>query len=203
MRLGSQYRGAQPNTGSEDCLYLNIWTPAHPAVASTARMPLLPVVVLLHGGDNTQGKPSWYNMSGLASDGVVAVSVAYRLNIFGFLSARELAAADHRGNVSGNYGLLHTQEACRFLRRNVKKFGGDPDSTTLIGQSSGATNILASQRHVGCFIGPSRSQTALTSRYSGKKMEDVSRPVLQALNCTTSPHWRQKRIRVPALEEHE
>ena len=66
----------------------------------------------------------------------MAVSVAYRLNIFGFFSTKELRAADPRG-VSGNYGLLDALEACRWLRRNVGRFGGDADRITLIGQSSG------------------------------------------------------------------
>ena len=197
----AQFGGPQPLTGQEDCLYLNIWTPAHPAVtgvantpelslASAVGVPLLPVVVFLHGGDNTQGKPSWYNMSALASEGIVAVSVAYRLNIFGFFSARELAFADQRGNVSGNYGLLDTQEACRYLRRNVRQFGGDPDRITLIGQSSGGTNILAllaSPASQGLFHRAISLSGSPNISYAGKKMERVSRPVVRALNCSTTP----------------
>ena len=190
----AQFGGPQPGTGSEDCLFLNIWTPKHPSLPGTEpggeQGSLLPVVVFLHGGDNTQGKPSWYNMSALSREGnVVAVSVAYRLNIFGFFSARELASADERG-VSGNYGLLDTQESCRWLRKNVARFGGDPDRITLVGQSSGGTNILAllgSPASQGLFHRAISLSGSPNISYSGAKMQEVSRPVVAALNCSTSP----------------
>ena len=102
-----QYGGPQPNTGAEDCLFLNIWSP----MPNTS---LLPVAVFFYGGDLTQGKTNWYNMSAFSRAGpVVAVSVSYRLNIFGFLATKELRSADERG-VSGNYGFLDQQMALRW-----------------------------------------------------------------------------------------
>ena len=114
---------------SEDCLTLNIWTPA---VDSAKR----PVLVWIHGGAFTSGAGSldWYAGGRLAANGdVVAVSINYRLGALGFLYLP--------GVSPGNLGLLDQIEALRFVRDNIAAFGGDPDNVTVVGQSAGAASI--------------------------------------------------------------
>jgi len=127
----------------EDCLFLNVITPAWPAAKA------LPVMVWLHGGANLGGTAasSLYKDGTLATHGVVLVTVNYRLSVFGFMalpalsreSARELG---HR--VSGNYGLMDQILALKWVRENIAAFGGDPRNVTLFGQSAGSmdTGIL-------------------------------------------------------------
>ena len=122
-----------PPEMSEDCLYLNITTPAE---SSEDR---LPVMFYIHGG----GAQTWYGScyeyrgDGLASHGAVVVTINYRLNVFGFLTHPELAAESEH-NFSGNYGLLDELLALRWVKENIAGFGGDPDRILIFGQSSGA-----------------------------------------------------------------
>jgi len=121
---------------SEDCLFLNIWTPSQ--VSSRAR----PVFVYLHGGANTEGSGSVaaYDGEGLAGKGVVMITVNYRLGVFGFLSHPELTRESGH-NSSGNYALLDQIAALRWVRDNIGAFGGDPSRVTVAGQSAGAADI--------------------------------------------------------------
>lgn len=134
---------------SEDCLYLNIWTGA--ATAAERR----PVLVYIHGGANTEGSGSVpvYDGEGLASKGLVVVTINYRLGIFGFLAHPELTAeAAYRA--SGNYGLLDQIAAVRWVHENITAFGGDPNRITVAGQSAGASavhNLTASPLAKGLF----------------------------------------------------
>ncbi|MET8677996.1 carboxylesterase family protein [Streptomyces sp. NPDC004647] len=125
--------GDSNRTGStsEDCLYLNVWTPAR----TTGRD--LPVVVWLHGGGNAYGAGSDYNGAALAARGVLVVTVNYRLGALGFLAHPALSAenADH---ASGDYGLMDQQAALRWVQRNIGAFGGDRNKVTLGGQSAGS-----------------------------------------------------------------
>ncbi len=119
---------------SEDCLFLNIWTPD--AGAS------LPVLVWIHGGANTGGwsfEPNYHGHE-LAARGAVVVSIQYRLDVFGFLAHPELSAESPHAS-SGNYGILDQIEALRWVQRNIASFGGDPGRVTLFGESAGAGNI--------------------------------------------------------------
>ena len=119
---------------SEDCLFLNIWTPD-----TDAR---LPVLVWIHGGANTGGwsfEPNYHGHE-LAALGAIVVSIQYRLGVFGFLAHPELSAESPHAS-SGNYGILDQIEALRWVQRNVASFGGDPDRVTLFGESAGAGNI--------------------------------------------------------------
>jgi len=120
---------------SEDCLYLNVWTPT---LDEDAR---LPVMVWVHGGGNNSGwsyeKP--YDGQLLAPRGAVVVSVAYRHGVFGFLSHPDLADAD----TVANFGLWDLVAALQWIQNNIAKFGGDPDRVTLFGESAGSQNILA------------------------------------------------------------
>ncbi|WP_251091449.1 carboxylesterase family protein [Streptomyces sp. Caat 7-52] len=130
--------GDSNRTGSttEDCLYLNVWTPAR-----TGGRPL-PVLVWLHGGGNAYGAGSDYDGSALTARGLVVVTVNYRLGALGFLAHPALSSesADH---ASGDYGLMDQQAALRWVRHNIGAFGGDRDRVTLGGQSAGAVDTCA------------------------------------------------------------
>jgi para-nitrobenzyl esterase len=117
----------------EDCLYLNVTTPA--------RAKRLPVMVWLHGGANVTGRAAVYDGAKLATDGdVVVVTTNYRLGVFGWLAHPDLARA---GEQAGNYGLLDQQAALRWVARNARAFGGDPGNVTLFGESAGAEDTCA------------------------------------------------------------
>ena len=122
---------------SEDCLYLNIWTPAKPD-----NNEKLPVMVWIHGGGLAQGASFQANFTGenIAKKGVVFVSIAYRLNIFGFLAHPELSAENEHG-VSGNYGLLDQIAALQWIHDNISAFGGNPDNVTIFGESAGGISV--------------------------------------------------------------
>ncbi len=124
-----------PAEMSEDCLFLNIWTPEKAKNA--------PVMVWIHGGSLTGGASSetMYDGAALARLGIVVVSINYRLGALGYLALRELSAesSDH---VSGNYGLLDQIEALRWVKRNVAAFGGDPNRVTAAGESAGGLSVL-------------------------------------------------------------
>ena len=123
---------------SEDCLCLNIWTPARSAADR------LPVMVWIHGGGNTRGAASenQYDGAYLAKKGVVFVSVNYRMNVFGFMAHPELTQeSEHRS--SGNYALLDQIAALQWVQRNIAGFGGDAANVTLFGHSAGASNVVS------------------------------------------------------------
>ncbi|MBC2908325.1 carboxylesterase/lipase family protein, partial [Streptomyces cupreus] len=130
--------GESNRTGSttEDCLYLNVWTPAR----TTARP--LPVLVWLHGGGNAYGAGSDYDGAALAAKGLIVVTVNYRLGALGFLSHPALSA-ESTDHASGDYGLMDQQAALRWVQRNIGAFGGDRDRVTLGGQSAGSADTCA------------------------------------------------------------
>ena len=120
---------------SEDCLYLNVFTPAR----SKARN--LPVMVWVHGGSLRTGESDDYNPAGLVRDGVVVVTINYRLGALGFLA--DAALASRPGGPAGNYGLMDQQAALRWVQRNIRGFGGNPGDVTLFGESAGGLSTLA------------------------------------------------------------
>jgi len=122
---------------SEDCLYLNVWSPADSADEE------LPVLVWIHGGSFESGSGSMaiYDGGNLATKGVVVVTVNYRLGPLGFLAHPALSAESADG-VSGNYGLLDQIAALQWVRTNIAGFGGDPANVTVFGESAGAISIL-------------------------------------------------------------
>ena len=145
-------QGGNPPSGkSEDCLYLNVWTPAK----STADR--IPVLVWIYGGGFGGGATSERNYSGenLAKKGVVLVSIAYRVGQLGFLAHPELSA-ESPNRVSGNYGLLDMIAGLQWIQTNIAAFGGDPDKTTIFGESAGGiavSMLCASPLAKGLFHG--------------------------------------------------
>jgi para-nitrobenzyl esterase len=122
---------------SEDCLYLNVWTPAKPASGK------LPVLYWIHGGGFVLGAGSQplYDGEGLTRLGCVVVSVNYRVGLFGFL-AHPALSREAANKVSGNYGLLDQIEGLRWVQRNIAAFGGDPERVTIFGESAGGISVL-------------------------------------------------------------
>lgn len=123
---------------SEDCLTLNVWTPATSADAA------LPVMVWIHGGGLRVGsaREALYDGEEIAKKGVVVVSLNYRLGVFGFLAHPELTKESPH-HASGNYGLLDQLAALQWVQRNIAGFGGDPHKVTIFGQSGGAFSVNA------------------------------------------------------------
>ena len=123
---------------SEDCLTLNVWTPATSAAAK------LPVMVWIYGGGFVGGAASEPRQDGeqLAKKGVVVVSLNYRLGVFGFFSHPELDKESGH-DASGNYGLLDQVAALRWVQKNIAFFGGDPGHVTIFGESAGSFSVSA------------------------------------------------------------
>jgi len=121
---------------SEDCLYLNVWTPAQSPAEN------LPVMVWIYGGAFAMGATSTPLYSGeqLAKMGVIVVSIAYRVGPLGFLAHPDLTAESPQ-RVSGNYGLLDQIVALQWVQRNIKAFGGDPGRVTIFGESAGGISV--------------------------------------------------------------
>ena len=121
---------------SEDCLYLNVWTP------DSKGQDALPVLVYFYGGGFVAGDGSEprYDGESMAKEGIVAVTVNYRLNIFGFLAHPDLSAESDYG-ASGNYGLLDQQAALQWVHDNIAAFGGDPERVTIAGESAGSVSV--------------------------------------------------------------
>lgn len=133
---------------SEDCLYLNVWAPAKAAGKR-------PVYFFVHGGAYQGGGAdiAAYDGAALARKGAVVVTINYRLGLFGFLAHPELSKESPYGT-SGNYGLLDTIEALRWVRSNISRFGGDPAKVTIAGQSAGSgivNQLLVSPLAKGLF----------------------------------------------------
>lgn len=135
-----------PNTYSEDCLYVNIWTPV--AAAPTGDEKKWPVKLWLHGGWFQMGDPSHgadMDPTELISTGgldAVVVAIGYRLNVFGFLGGSALLA-ESGGASAGNFGLWDQRLAMEWVKANIGLFGGDPDNITLAGRSAGAYSVEA------------------------------------------------------------
>ena len=147
LQMGVSMPGEPWSPSSEDCLYLNVWTP------EGTRPGSLPVIVWIPGGGYTNGSTSipLYDGGRLAGVGAVVVTVAYRLGALGFLAHPDLTA---EAGSSGNYGLMDQIAALEWVRDNIAAFGGDPQRVTVAGQSAGATSVsilMASSRARGLF----------------------------------------------------
>jgi len=122
---------------SEDCLYLNVWTPVEPGEKTR-----LPVMVWVHGGAFIGGAGSIpvYDGAALARKGVVLVTINYRVGIFGYFAHPELIA-EANGGICANFGTSDQIEALRWIKNNIADFGGDPDNVTVFGESAGAMSV--------------------------------------------------------------
>lgn len=132
----SRLTGMTFKNSSEDCLYLNVWTP------DRKRSDKLPVMVWIHGGGFTIDSAAnpYYNGQYLAGKGSVVVSFDYRLGPFGFF-AHPLLSRESEHRVSGNYGLLDQIAALKWVRANISAFGGDPGRVTIFGESAGGRSV--------------------------------------------------------------
>jgi para-nitrobenzyl esterase len=146
---GVEFPRSAPVVTSEDCLYLNIWTPGLSGQGS------LPVMVWIHGGSNLKGSgtQTMYDGAALASKGVLVVTINYRLGILGFFTSPELVAESPQHS-AGNYALLDQIAALRWVKANIRRFGGDADNVTVFGESAGsvdATLLMTSPLARGYF----------------------------------------------------
>ena len=133
---------------SEDCLYLNIWTPAQ-------KGDKLAVMVWIHGGGLTRGSgaTSAYDGTALAKKGVILVTINYRLGVFGYFAHPDLSA-ESPNKASGNYGTTDQVAALKWIQNNIAEFGGDPDKITIFGESAGSfsvNHLMASPLAKGLF----------------------------------------------------
>ncbi|MGP8227659.1 MAG: carboxylesterase/lipase family protein [Terracidiphilus sp.] len=139
----------QDSANSEDCLFLNVYTPANAKAKSK-----LPVMFWIHGGGYSGGSASEPRHNGdfLPLKGVVLVTINYRLGVFGFLATADLAK--EANGVAGNYGLLDMVSALQWVKANIKNFGGDPQNVTIFGESAGSlavSTLMASLAARGLF----------------------------------------------------
>ncbi|QLA14766.1 carboxylesterase family protein [Desulfolutivibrio sulfoxidireducens] len=182
--------GPLGNGSSEDCLTLNVFAPVREVNGK------LPVMVWIHGGGFTFGASSQpeYAGSELARQGVVAVTVNYRLGPLGFLVHPGLMAESEAGG-GGNYGLLDQIEALRWVRRNIAACGGDPDNVTIFGQSAGSRSVslltlspLAAglfKRAIAQSGGPIIGSEYLSPAFNGdaKAVSEMGRELSRRLGC--------------------
>ena len=181
---------------SEDCLYLNVWTGAK---TETEKRPVL---VYIYGGGFRSGGSGCaiYDGEAMAKKGVVFVSINYRVGVFGFLAHPELTQ-EASYHASGNYGILDMIAALRWVKRNIRKFGGDPSNVTIAGQSAGAFGVnyltatplarglfhkAIAQSGASFYARPSRPFTTLD------KAEEQGVTFATMLNCKNVAELRKK-----------
>jgi para-nitrobenzyl esterase len=166
---GSDY-WFRSNGMSEDCLYLNVWTPAK------SDREKLPVLVYIFGGgfQNGDGSEPRYDGENMARHGIVAVSVNYRTNIFGFFVHPELTKESPH-HAAGNYGLLDQVAALQWVQKNIAAFGGDPKRVTVAGESAGSISVsalMASPLSRGLMAGAIGESGAMTSSLPAEPLAD-------------------------------
>jgi para-nitrobenzyl esterase len=148
-QLASPFAGVvdrEPGTfaGAEDCLYLNVYAPKLGPDALPAPQERLPVMVWIHGGGNSIGHASFYDGGRLAQlQGVVVVTINYRLGPFGWFRHASLRSGDDPEDDSGNFGILDQIQALRWVRDNIGAFGGDAGNVTIFGESAGGRDVMA------------------------------------------------------------
>ena len=120
---------------SEDCLTLNVWRPA------TASAAPLPVMVWIYGGALVHGRTALYPADALAKQGIIVVSMNYRMGRLGFF-AHPALVAEAPDDVRGNYGYMDQRAALQWVQRNIAAFGGNPTAVTIFGESAGGGSVL-------------------------------------------------------------
>ncbi|MGZ3874673.1 MAG: carboxylesterase/lipase family protein [Mucilaginibacter sp.] len=198
------------DTMSEDCLYLNVWTPAKTGNEK------LPVLVYFYGGGfvGGDGSENRYDGESMAQKGIVTITINYRLGIFGFFSHPELTRESPH-HASGNYGLLDQTAALKWVQANIAAFGGDPARVTIAGESAGSIAVCAqmasplSKNLIAGAIGESGAMikptlpavplaegeangTAFTEKAGAKSLADLRAiPAAQLLDAASKPGaWR-------------
>ncbi len=198
------------NVGSEDCLFLNIWTPFLPSSVPAPKKKLKAVMLWIFGGGNYEGSGSDAGTDGtnLASRGdVVVVSINYRLGNLGFLALNDSIT-------NGNYGIQDAITALRWVSRYIEAFGGDPSRITVFGESAGASNVralLASPMTKGLIAGAIMESTPVGiganafagySNYSTiqHEMDTVAIPILNITGCLNSTNQLECLTSIDASE---
>ena len=175
---------------NEDCLYLNVYAP-HLATSPANRarpngQTLRPVMVWIYGGGFFDGESDDYDGTRLAIEGdVIVVTINYRVNVFGFLGH---PALDAEGHAAVNYGLMDQQAALRWVQRNIRAFGGNPDNVTIFGESAGGSSVLfqlASPAAAGLFHrGIAHSPAFVPAQATLTEAEARGHQFAEALGCS-------------------
>lgn len=176
---------APPEPLSEDCLYLNVWTPAKSIKEK------LPVLMWIYGGGFVSGSAACavYDGEALAKQGIIFISINYRVGVFGFFSHPDLTKESGK-NASGNYALMDQLAALKWIKENIAAFGGDPNKVTIAGQSAGSFSVqalVASPLSKGLFRGAIAHSGASMNRF-GKKLADAEKTgveLSQKVNSTS------------------
>jgi para-nitrobenzyl esterase len=182
---------------SEDCLYLNVWTPARSAAAR------LPVLVYFYGGGLMAGDGSEprYDGESMARKGIVSVTVNYRLSAFGFLALPELSAeAPYRA--SGNHGFLDQRAALEWAQGNIAAFGGDPARVTIAGESAGSRSVsvhLLSPLSKGLFAGAVMESSSVVAAADPPSLAEAEKQGLAFMALARAASLRELRA-MPAAQ---
>lgn len=179
---------------SEDCLYLNIWKPNTDEVN-------LPIVVYIHGGSLTSGSSAFgdYNGETYAKNGVIMITISYRLGVFGYFAHPDLAT-ESPNNTTGNYGLLDQIKALEWINKNASYFGGDKDNITIAGESAGSSSISAlctSPLAKNLFkraIGESSSLAVITPPHTFRTIEEAyetGKNLMEEFGCSSIEELRK------------
>ncbi len=168
---------AKPEPLSEDCLYLNVWTPAK------SETEKLPVFVWIYGGGLNSGSANCdiYDGAQMAEQGIIYVSINYRVGVLGFMAHPELSKESGH-NASGNYGFMDQLQALKWIKNNIEAFGGDPENVTIAGQSAGSFSVNA---QITSPLAKGYFQKAITQSggiLSGRLMQDLPSAEQQGLS---------------------
>lgn len=189
---GKEFYDVKLPKESEDCLYLNIWTPEKNEGG-------LPVLFWIHGGAfmNGFGSEKEFDGEGFAKKGVILVTINYRLNAFGFFAHPDLERENPEG-VSGNYGCLDQICALKWVKENIEAFGGDGDKITIAGQSAGCMSVqglISSPLAKGLFRGAILQSGGGIRSFAGtpdkSAIWEVSKKLLEILNVSTLEELRE------------
>lgn len=179
---------------SEDCLYLNIWRP-------NTDETNLPILVYIHGGSLTSGSTAFYDLNGetYAKNGVIMITIAYRLGVFGYFAHQDLID-ESPNNTTGNYGLLDQIKALEWINDNAACFGGDKNNITIAGESAGSSSVSAictSPLAKGLFkraIGESSSLVVKTPPHTYRSLDEAMETgenIMKEFNCSSIEELRQ------------
>ncbi len=179
---------------SEDCLYLNVWKPA-------GEQHDLPVLLYIHGGSLTSGRSSFesYNGAEIAKRGVIMITIAYRLGVFGYFAHPNLALESPNGT-TGNYGLLDQIKSLEWVQENIAHFGGDKNNVTIAGESAGSSSVSAlcvSPLATGLFRRAIAESSSLILKNpphtfrSMKSAQETGKKILEEFRCQSIEDLRK------------